>query len=99
MFYSYTGSEQKNMFVRFHTNKCSKSLLNNSLNFLTKRHMGLSEKREKKERRRRRKNDKKREMRIKIAHDLTKTFHVPIGERYVSRSIIKFVYPSIHYRT
>ena len=43
-----------------------------------------------------RKNEiKKRKMRIKIAHVLTRIVQVPIRERYVSRSIIVFVYPYI----
>jgi DNA-binding XRE family transcriptional regulator len=45
------------------------------------------------------KEREKMRMRIKIAHDLTKFFHIPIREKYVSRSIIKFAYPSIHHIT
>jgi hypothetical protein len=42
--------------------------------FVAKRGMRLSSKKERKER----KNIKKKKMRIKIAHVLTKLFHVPI---------------------
>jgi hypothetical protein len=93
----------KNIFVRFHQNKCT--LLNISLkSYCKKRHGIKNREKQKKEERKKRKKKKKirkkeKKMRIKIAHDLTKTLHVPIREKYVSRSIIKFVCSSIHHIT
>ena len=78
------------------------SLLNISLKKFggKKRHGVIRKRRENKKKRKKMMMKKVREkmrMRIKIAHELTKFFHVPIREKYVSRSIIKFAYPSYNH--
>jgi uncharacterized protein involved in type VI secretion and phage assembly len=61
MFYSYIRSEQK-MFVRFHQNKCSKSLLISlSKVRLQKRHEAIIKKRRKKEKEKEKEMTRKKE--------------------------------------
>ena len=95
---SPTLGVDKNMFVRFHQNKCSKSLLIISLkSLLQKETWDYQKNREKRAKRKKRKEKKDENKDSPCSHQ--KIFHDPIRERYVSRSIIKFVYPSIHHIT
>ena len=68
---------------------------------VSKRGMRLSLKRKKEKKEKRKRDDKKEKKHENkdspCSHQ--KIFHDPIRERYVSRSIIKCVYPSIHHIT
>jgi hypothetical protein len=63
----------KNMFVRFHQNKCSKSLIYLSQKFCCKkRHQAIIKKEKKRDDKKKREQRKNRKMRKKIAHVLAK---------------------------
>ena len=91
------------MFVRFYQNKCYKSLLISLSKVLLQKeawgyHQKERRKKERKKKKKRWKEQKKDENKDSpCSHQ--KNFHDQIRERYVSRSIIKFVYPSIHHIT